>query len=61
MSATTPIIAAAISSPGTTPPRNSAATEALAISAYSTIGMEGGMIGPSTDEAATMAAAKPRG
>ena len=58
---TTTIIAPAISRPGSTPPRKSAATDAFAISAYRIIGIDGGMIGPSTEEAATIAAAKPRG
>ena len=58
---TTSIIAAAMTRPGTTPARKSAAIEAFAISAYRIIGIDGGMIGPSTDEAATIAAAKPRG
>ena len=45
--------------PGNMPAKNKAPMEALETSAYKTIGIEGGMIGPMVAEAAVMAAAYP--
>ena len=54
--ATTTIIAKPISSPGTTPPRNSAPTETPVIEPNSTSGIDGGITGPTVAEAAEHAA-----
>src|SRR4051812_42673944 len=54
-------MAAAIKKPGTTPPRNSAPTDAPETSAYSNIGIDGGMMGPMVAEAALTATANALG
>ena len=46
-----------MTSPGRIPPRNRAPIDALETSAYRTIGIDGGMIGPMVALAAVMAAA----
>src|SRR4051794_37797839 len=51
----------AIKNPGTTPPRNSAPTDAPDRSAYRIMGIDGGMIGAIVDAAAIRAAEKPAG
>lgn len=50
---------AASSRPGKTPAMNMRITLTFASCAYTTMGMEGGMIGPSSAPAAITAAAKP--
>ena len=50
---------AASSRPGTMPAMNSFTTDCCASCAYTTIGMDGGMIGPSSAPAAITAPAKP--
>ena len=55
---TAPISASAISTPGTTPARNSCATDTPVIDEYSTKGIEGGNTGPMVDDAAVIAAEK---
>ena len=52
-----PISTAPMTSPGTMPARNSAPMELFETSAYSTIGIEGGIIGPMVAVAAVIAAA----
>ena len=53
------ISASAIISPGTTPPRNIALTDVPVSSAYSTIGIDGGMMGAIVAAAAVIATANP--
>jgi hypothetical protein len=48
---------AAIKSPGTTPPKNKNPIEESDTKAYSTMGMDGGMMGPMVADAAVRAAA----